>query len=125
MIQQIRPALWSVLVLIGLATNGCGDPAIPDSTDGDVESGADAESLFYEPSWDEQIAAVRDGRSTEIRLSAFVGRDQFVDLADGCESLTVLVLDHTELLDDDLDVLRPLPHLRWVKLTSPIGDAGD
>jgi hypothetical protein len=78
-----------------------------------------------EANWDAQVAAVREGRSDEIRVSeSVVAAGQFRELATGCDGLATLVLDRADLSDGDLAPLAALPKLRWLKLPSAVGDDG-
>ncbi|MGC1272540.1 MAG: hypothetical protein WBC44_02445 [Planctomycetaceae bacterium] len=77
-----------------------------------------------EASWSDQVDAVRGGRAAEIRLAATVTSEQFRELSTECDGLTALVLERAQLDDADLAVLTALPHLRWIKLPSPVGDEG-
>ena len=77
-----------------------------------------------EPSWNAQVAAIRSGASSEIRVASPVSSQQFRDLAEGCDGLTTLVLEDATLDDGDLAVLPVLPRLRWIKLPFVVNDAG-
>lgn len=111
----MRPAVVSFSLTIALA--GCGPS--------DPPAAVVIEIAEPEASWKTQLAAVRGGRSTEIRLSEQrVDAALFRELATGCAGLTVLALDRADLRDDDLEPLRSLADLRWLKLPGPIGDAG-
>jgi len=107
----------AVAACLLLALCGCGRSASPPAIIVDIAE--------PEESWENQLAAVRDGRSSEIRLSAeSVDASHFGELAVGCGGLTTLVLDRTDLRDEDLEPLRSLPNLRWLKLPGPVGDPG-
>lgn len=87
-------------------------------------TGSPSASTKVAASWSDQIDAVRVGRATEIRLAATVTSGQFAELATGCDGLTALVLERAQLDDADLELLTALPHLRWIKLPSSVGDEG-
>jgi hypothetical protein len=111
----VRRAVFAVGLLIG--SGGCGPS--------DSQPAVTVEIAEPEASWDSQLAAVREGRSTEIRLSGEnVDSLRFRELAIGCAGLTTLALDRADVRDEDLEPLRSLPNLRWLKLPGPIGDAG-
>lgn len=101
---------------IALLLVGCDDPA--------PSPKSQSETAERPASWDDLVAAVRAG-ADKIRTSEPVTAEQFGTLATGCDGLTAIVLEGTaSLADDDLAVLSSLPKLRWLKLPSPIGDAG-
>lgn len=103
----------AVLCLLALLFGCRESKAPPSATAGAAEAG-----------WYAQLAAVRNGRSDEIRLTDEpVTAARFRDLV-GCERLTTLVLDRADLRDEDLAPLRSLPKLRWLKLPARVGDHG-
>jgi hypothetical protein len=113
-----RAAVLSLLPLL----IGCGTSAAPESVAAPEPAAAVAPA---ELGWDAQLAAVRAGRSDEIRLAdELVTAARFRDLATGCEGLTTLLLDRADLRDEDLVVLRSLPKLRRLRLPAPVGDDG-
>ncbi len=98
-------------------TIGCGG--------GVPEAARPRSEAVVEPSWEEQIAAVRAGAADEIRIEdAEVTPAQFYGLSRDCRELKTLVINDAQLSDADLDALDSLPHLRWLKLPGPVGDEG-
>ncbi len=102
-----------------LLVAGCDGPAsapeVPDARDG----------AATELPWERQVSAVREGRSSEIRISAQpVRAEQWLGLADGCENLAVLDVEALETPGASLSLLSKLGRLRQLRIGSPVGDAG-
>lgn len=119
-----------LLVLPVALLCGCGDPATPSPeivwspATSDVSPESEDSFVAVEPSWSAQVEAVRAGTSSEIRIALPVTSPQFRELADGCDGLTVLVLEEASLENGDLAVLPTLSRLRWIKLPFEIDDEG-
>lgn len=77
-----------------------------------------------EPSWTEQLRAVRRGEASEIRITGTVTARQWNELAEGCERLTVIDIERLEAPDSALSLLTKLPALRRLRLASPVSDKG-
>ena len=75
-------------------------------------------------SWDEQVAAVRDGTSNVIRYAdVSLAPEQWQELAKGCESLETLEADFRSLTAEDLSILSELPEIKRLMLTGPLDDS--
>lgn len=89
-----------------------------------VEPAVPATALEPEPTWDEQLAAVRSGQSATIELRGSVTARQWAELSEGCAGLAVLKLPQAELSDEQLALLPTLTSLRHLVLGAAVGDAG-
>ncbi|MFG0334687.1 MAG: hypothetical protein ACF8TS_15125 [Maioricimonas sp. JB049] len=106
------------LLVVALTFPGCSAPP-PDAVP------AAAATSERQQGWAEQIAAVRDGRSTEIILTAApVSAHELAMLDDGCETLEVLDIGELEpsTTAGELVVIRSLPHLRRIRLGFEVDD---
>ncbi len=75
-------------------------------------------------SWTDQIAAVRAGRASEVRVSkSIVTSKQWQSLAEGCESLEVLDVETLSTDSDPFALLSELPRLRHLRIGSLVNDA--
>lgn len=103
-------------VLLVMLTAGChSDPA---------PQGNSTASAPEPSSWEQQLQHVRDGATTAIRADTqSVSPQQWEQLREGCEALTILEADASRLTAGDLALLANLPNLQRLKLTGPIGDA--
>ncbi len=117
---KFRPSInqlsrWSALALILACLLSCGETppvAVPV---------VDATSA----SWDEQLALVRKGDSTEIRVHGPpVTSQQWQQLGEGCENLQVLDVERFDTDGPDLSLLQKLPGLMQLVLGAPVDDAG-
>jgi hypothetical protein len=98
---------------------GCGDGAGPSGAPPRTNRPA------AERPWSGQLQDVRDGRSTQIRITAHdVGIDEWRELRDGCGALQVLEVEHAKIGDQELQAVAALPSLTRLKLGAPIGDDG-
>jgi hypothetical protein len=103
-----------LLIVLFLSAPGC-----------DRSTVAPARQPAAEPTWSEQLADVRAGRSRRIVVARqSVTASQFGELADGCSDLDVLDLESVAIGSDDLAVLAQLPHLQRIKLGGPVDDVG-
>ena len=85
---------------------------------------ANADAKASEASWSEQLAEVQAGTRTEVRVLHSVITDaDFMRLTAGCESLEVLNIETLQVNSAEFAVLAKLPHLRQLRLGSPVGDA--
>lgn len=113
---------WWWTLVVALAA-GCGTEAEISEPAPDAEPPASAEAA-PEPSWEDQLAEVRAGNSSEIRVTKDVTPEQWRELAEGCEGLTALKLPQATIEDGDLSLLSSLVSLRQLVLGGPVGDAG-
>ena len=113
-----RSACRLLLALLALSA-GCAQDAPPPA----------ASVATVEPSWAEQVADVRAGRSDEIRCDAAVPAERLRDLSRGCEGLRTLFVtlpvrpDGTVPADDLAAAFDGVRRLRWLKLSGPADDA--
>jgi hypothetical protein len=111
-----------LFITLWLFSGGC-TPA-PESVN-EAASSTAASQPPAEATWDEQLAAVRNGQATRIAVSQHsVTREQWLELQTGCEGLTRLEIDHADIEDADLAVLESLPALTLLKLGCEVGDDG-
>ena len=108
---------------LGLAALGCGSHPEPEPEVISVTP-LEVPEPPAELTWDEQLAAVRDGSSTKIDSSAQITSEQFAMLGTGCDGLVMLRLTAPQITDADLEVLPKLVSLRQLVLFAPVGDAG-
>ncbi len=112
--NSIGFVLAAVLVVVG-CDRPAPAPQVPEASD----------RAAAERSWAEQVSAVRQGRSSEIRISARpVQAEQWSELSDGCESLAVLDVETLEAPEASLSLLSELGQLRQLRIGSPVGDIG-
>ena len=103
-----------LLPLLLLALSACSD-----------ETGPSPAPPPTEASWSEQVAAVREGESTQIIVNhQTIDATEFSELTDGCDGLLILEIESADLADADLAVLEHCPLLKRLKLGAPVGDAG-
>jgi hypothetical protein len=113
------PQRMATFWLLCLALVGCGEEGGPSG----FQSRTDAPAA--ERPWSGQLRDVRDGRSTQIRItSRVIGLEEWRELRDACGALQVLEIEHAEITDEELDVVAALPGLTRLKLGAPIGDDG-
>ena len=116
-------------LLLAFAFQGCDTANRPDDNflseierakEASIQTEAD-ETAF---SWEAQFAAVRAGESSQIHVPKPITTEQWRQLAEGCEGLTVLKLPEVQLEDAELELLSSLVSLRQLVLGAPVGDAG-
>lgn len=108
--------------LVVLLIAGCRDSAESEVVE---TSSPTSSSPPVELTWEAQLAAVRDGQATRIAITqATVSREQWQQLAEGCESLERLEVDAADITDSDLELLAQLPQLTLLKLGAEVGDDG-
>jgi hypothetical protein len=109
------------LTLTALALAALGGVACSTSSPSDT-----AEPARSEPSLAEQIQAVRDGRSDQIRLDRAIVTDDDLRQLEGLEDQLLRInFSHTEITDRGLALISRMPKLEQVRLASPrISDAG-
>lgn len=110
-----------LLLVVSGVLSGCGEtpPPAPLSESVPVVAPAPPEKSFAE-----QLAAVRAGDASQIRVhTSEVTAEELEQLRDGCDGLTVLQLRGT-FDDAALEVLPHLVSLRQLVLDAPVGDAG-
>ncbi len=110
----IRAAVWHGLVLAALAL-ACSPRVVEPPS---IET--------HEDSFAEQARAVRDGRSTQIRLDAAEVTDDDLNHLRGLEDkLRRINLSRTRVTDDGLKLLGTMHKLEQLRLSGPnISDAG-
>jgi hypothetical protein len=115
-LQSVRSSTLAALALLALGGAACSPPSSGDA-------GARPPS---EPNLTEQVQAVRDGRSDQIRLDqALVTDDDLRQLAGLEDQLLRINCSHTEITDRGLALISRLPRLEQVRLAIPrISDAG-
>ncbi len=114
--KTVHATILSLLVLLALSPVGCS---------GARESKGLEESL-PEPNLAEQAQAVREGRSSQIRLDRTLVADRNLELLSGLESQLLRVnFSRTEITDEGLEQLSRMDKLEQLRLSSPrITDAG-
>lgn len=111
----LRPVVIPLLAAL-MIVSGCDAPA--------PEEPPAAVAALQEPSWTDQLNAVRSGTATEIRVTATpVSPDELAMLAEGCEALEILDIESIEPAPEDLAVLNSLPALRRLRLGFEVDDA--
>jgi hypothetical protein len=113
--------LVGTLLFIALTASGCRPAA--------TKSGGDrmepASSQDHEPSFDEQIRGVREGRLDVIAVENQTIRDQDLASLSDLKDLLVLTLDDTQITDAGLKHLRGLENLEHLRLRgAAITDTG-
>ncbi len=112
----------AIILALTLLTSGCGDPA--EQADVDASS-TTAAAPPIESTWDDQLAAIRDGVTTRIAIAQqTISREQWQQLAEGFESLERLEIDDADITDADLELLSGFPQLSQLKLGCEVGDVG-
>ncbi|MFV0446526.1 MAG: hypothetical protein ACK5Q5_23385 [Planctomycetaceae bacterium] len=120
---------WWLLIATGvwLGLSGCGgrveSPPAASNMD-EANAPPIAAVPLVEPSWDQQVSAVRQGTTSAIRFSGQVTPAQWSQLYEGCEGLLVLSLPEAQIGDSQLGILVHLSSLRQLVLGGPIGDEG-
>lgn len=110
-----------ILILLACAAlSGCAG-----ATESETDVAVSETVLPAEPTWETQLAAVRDGSATRIAISQqLVTPDQWRQLADGCEAIERLEVDAGEMTAADLELLAALPNLTLLKLGAEVDDDG-
>jgi hypothetical protein len=114
-------------LLLGQWLSGCsGGASAPEASPVETAEtvATPVEPVVAEATWEEQLARVRSGESSQVRLSGPVTPEQWAHLATGCEGLMVLDLPMAEITDEQLALLPALVSLRQLVLGGPTGDAG-
>ena len=111
-----RAAALAGLVVVALGTPACNDPPANEP----IVTGAS------EPGFAEQAAAVRQGRSEQIRLDHTSVRDEQLDDLDGLEDkLRRINLSHSDITDAGLERIARMRKLIQLRLASDrVTDAG-
>jgi hypothetical protein len=114
--KMIFPRIIQLLILLTLSTVGCSD----------VRQGEHPLADSPEASLAEQTQAVRDGRSTALRLDRTLVVDRDLDSLAGLESQLLRVnFSRSEITDAGLAKLCQMKNLEQLRLASPrITDAG-
>src|SRR5690606_9958421 len=103
---ESRPAI----VLIVFTIAGCLVTGCRRQTPSTPVSGAPSAA---EMSWEAQIASVRNGEGSEIRvINQPIDADQWSELNQDCDNLTILDVETLNVPEDSLSVLSGLPQLR-------------
>ena len=111
----VGPRRSPLLLALLLALSACrGETDLPSGT-----------ARVTQASWSEQLAEVREGRSSEIVISQeTISAAQIEQLAEGCDGLTILEIESADFFDETLAVVDQCPHLKRLKLGMPMADAG-
>ena len=107
--------VFTAMLLVAACEGPAPAPEVPESSDGAVA----------ELRWEQQVSAVRQGRSSKIRVSVQpVRAEQWSELADGCDNLAVLDVETLEAPEASFSLLSKLGRLRRLRIGSPVGDVG-
>lgn len=116
---SLRHGLFGLLMvpMVSLIAPGC------DSTEPASPTARVATRKSPEPTWAEQLLAVRSGDSRQLIVrDGRIAPAELEELGDHCTLLEVLELDHVDTGPDGLSVVGRLPNLKRIKLGCRIDD---
>jgi hypothetical protein len=107
--KKIHPGIVNLLMLLVLAPIGCSG----------VRDSDRREANSPEPSLAEQVQAVREGQSSQIRLDHMLVADRDLELLSGLESRLLRInFSRTEITDVGLERLSHMERLEQLRLAS-------